>query len=509
MRAHDDVARGVWRRLRAQFGHGTDRLGRCCRVPGGESGSRAAGGAGGRGGSGAAAGGGESTGSGGQAGTAGVTGVAGRGGSAGSGLAGSGGQAGAIGGVSGARGGAGGAGGVTGFGGGDGGTAGGARYLPPATARTDTIIDTGWRHLRSNASDAGATSFDDSTWTAVDLAPQLEREGRTGRRQQLLPGYRLVPPSLHAAGQASGKRVFLQFDGANIVATVYVNGTMVGSHRGGFARFRFDVTANVTPGADNVIAVQVSNASVNDVAPLDADFTFFGGLYRDVHVLVTDAVHADALDFSSSGLYVTPTNVTATSATLGTSVRVRNDQPAAQSVTVDTVVVRADGTTAARLSATGSVAAGASQSLSATMAFASPHLWNGVTDPYLYTAVREIRVGATVTDVVSAPLGFRFYTRRRGPGLFAQRPVRRSARREPAPGPARHGLGDHRRRSTTQDFDLIHEMGANAIRTVALPARPEGLQPRRRARLRACGRRSRWSTRSPTRPPSPTTPASS
>ena len=63
---------------------------------------------------------------------------------------------------------------------------------------------------------------------------------------------------------------------------------MVGTHRGGFSRFRFDVTGDVTPGADNVIAVQVSNAAVNDVPPLDADFTFFGGLYRDVHVLITD-----------------------------------------------------------------------------------------------------------------------------------------------------------------------------------------------------------------------------
>src|SRR6185436_3082528 len=92
---------------------------------------------------------------------------------------------------------------------------------------------------------------------------------------------------------AAGKRIYLQFDGANIVATVYVNGTMVGTHRGDFARFRFDVTAVMTPGSDNVIAVQVSNAAVTDVAPLDADFTFFGGLYRDVHVLITDTVHVD------------------------------------------------------------------------------------------------------------------------------------------------------------------------------------------------------------------------
>src|SRR6185295_9057125 len=123
---------------------------------------------------------------------------------------------------------------------------------------------------------------------------------------------------------AAGKRIYLQFDGANIVATVYVNGTMVGTHRGGFSRFRFEVTGMMTPGSDSVIAVMVSNSAVTDVPPLSADFTFFGGLYRDVHVLVTDTVHVDALDFAAPGVYVTPTAVTAASATLGTGVRVRN-----------------------------------------------------------------------------------------------------------------------------------------------------------------------------------------
>src|SRR4029453_16113499 len=120
-------------------------------------------------------------------------------------------------------------------------------------------------------------------------------------------------------------------------------------------------------------------------------------------------VHVDAMDFGSSGVYVSPTNVSATTATLGTGVRVRNDQAAAQAVTVDSVVVRADGTVAARLSASGSVSANASQLLSASAAFPNPHLWNGVADPYLYTVYAEVRVGGAVIDLVSAPLGFRSY----------------------------------------------------------------------------------------------------
>ena len=81
----------------------------------------------------------------------------------------------------------------------------------------------------------------------------------------------------------------------------------MGEHRGGYARFRFDVTANVKAGADNILAVKVSNAAFTDVAPLNADFTFCGGIYRDVHLLITDPVHVDVEDYGSDGVYLDTT----------------------------------------------------------------------------------------------------------------------------------------------------------------------------------------------------------
>jgi beta-galactosidase len=338
--------------------------------------------------------GGATAGIGGDGGTGGTT--AGRGGA---GMAGAGGAAG--------RGGSGGAGGR----GGGGGAAGAAgAYVPPSSTRTDTVIDSGWKHLRSDASGASATGFNDSAWSSISLPHTWNAmDGQDGGNNYYrgIGWYRrhYTPPA-----SAAGKRIFLQFDGANIVANVWVNGTMVGTHRGGFARFRFDVTATMTPGSDNVIAVQVSNAAVADVAPTSADFTFFGGLYRDVHVLITDPVHVDALDFASPGVYISATNVSATNAMLASNVRVRNDQTATAAVSVDTVVVRADGTVAARLSAGGNLSAGASALLAANAAFPNPHLWNGIADPYVYTVYAEIRVGGAVTDVVSVPFGFRFYS---------------------------------------------------------------------------------------------------
>src|SRR5262252_4695667 len=311
-------------------------------------------------------------------------------------------------------------------------------------------------------SGAPAIAYDDSSWAVVTLPHTwnaMDGEDGGSNYYRGIGWYRrhYTPPA-----SASGKQMFLQFDGANIVADVYVNGTKVGEHRGGFARFRFDVTSQMTLG-DNVIAVQVSNAAVADVPPLSADFTFFGGLYRDVHVLITDSVHVDALDFGSSGLYVTPTDVSATGATLATSVRVRNDQTTAQSVTVDTFVVRDDGTIATRLSATSSVAATSTQLLSASGPFANPHLWNGVADPYLYTVYAEVRVGGTATDLVSAPLGFRFYSVDPAQGFSLNGQYLDL-----------HGVNRHQDRldmgwavtdaQHDEDFALIRELGANIVR---------------------------------------------
>jgi hypothetical protein len=116
-------------------------------------------------------------------------------------------------------------------------------YVPPTTTRADTVINTGWKHLRMDNSGASAAAFDDASWASGDAAAHLERDRRPGRRQQLLPGIGWYRRHYTPPASAAGKRIFLQFDGANIVAVVYVNGTMVGTHRGGFSRFRFDVTA--------------------------------------------------------------------------------------------------------------------------------------------------------------------------------------------------------------------------------------------------------------------------
>ena len=125
---------------------------------------------------------------------------------------------------------------------------------------------------------------------------------------------------------------FLKFDGAFSVTDVYVNGNFVGEHQGGFAAFVYDVTPCLNVGADNLIAVKVNNAVNTNIPPLSADFTFFGGLYRDVHLLVTDPVQISPLDYGSPGIYLKTTSVSSNSANLQVTAVLSNSTATAQIV---------------------------------------------------------------------------------------------------------------------------------------------------------------------------------
>jgi beta-galactosidase len=255
----------------------------------------------------------------------------------------------------------------------------------------------------------------------------------------------------------------------------------------------------MTPGSDNVIAVMVSNTAVSDVAPLNADFTFFGGLYRDVHVLITEPVHVDTMDFASSGVYVSPTNVSATAhaGTACASATIRRG-PGGHGRHGRGARGR---TIATRLSATSSVRGDATL-LSRRRAFPNPHLWNGVADPYLYTVYAEVRVGGAVVDVVSVPLGFRFFSVDAAQGFSLNGQYLDL-----------HGVNRHQDRLNMgwaitnaqhdEDMALIARWAptSSACRTTSTPDYFHDSADR--AGRRAVGRRSRWSTTSPTTPRSP------
>ncbi len=341
-----------------------------------------------------------------------------------------------------------------------------ATYTPPSL-RQRVDLNSGWRFVRTDVSGAQAPSFDDSAWTAVTVPHTWNaKDGEDGGSDYYrgVGWYRrhYTPPTTFA-----GKKLWLQFAGANTVTDVWVNGTYLGQHRGGYARFRFDATAALKPGVDNVIAVKVSNAAFADVAPLSADFTFFGGIYRNVSLIVTDPLSVRMLDNAGPGLYLRQRGVSATSATVDLTTKLWNNSTSARTVAVHAVVTdAADNVVADTTSTAVTVAAAAGTQTVQTVTIANPRRWQGRTDPYLYKANVEIRdtVAGTVTDVVTERLGLRSVTVDANQGLFLN-----------GTHLSLHGVNRHQDlldqgwaisdANHTRDFDLMDEMGVNALRT--------------------------------------------
>lgn len=130
------------------------------------------------------------------------------------------------------------------------------------------------------------------------------------------------------------RRLFLRFEGVNSVADVFINGKYLGEHRGGYGAFIFELTGKVNYGKENTILVRANNAERLDVMPLVGDFNMYGGIYRDVHLLLTDEVCISPLDYASSGVCLVPKKVTDAVAEVCARVRLSNGTDKPQSVTL-------------------------------------------------------------------------------------------------------------------------------------------------------------------------------
>lgn len=283
-------------------------------------------------------------------------------------------------------------------------------YAPASSSRADRVLDAGWRFVRQDVPGAQAPGFDDSSWSAINLPHTWNNlDGQAGGTNY----YRGIGWYRHhctVESSLAGRHFFLKFDGAFSDAEVWLNGNCLGEHQGGFAAFVFDVTPYIKLGADNLIAVKVSNALNTNLPPLAADFTFFGGLYRDAHLLVTAPVHISPLDCGSAGVYLKPTEVSSNSAALQVTAVLSNAAPAAAAITIRTVITDAKAQPVATLTNQLSLPPGVLSNVTASTIIAHPHLWDGLADPYLYRACVEVWADGKVVDSITQPLGFRWFS---------------------------------------------------------------------------------------------------
>jgi beta-galactosidase len=204
-----------------------------------------------------------------------------------------------------------------------------------------------------------------------------------------------------------GRCLWLDLEGAASVKDVFVNGRFIGRHKGAFTAAAFDLTPAIKFGAPNVIAVRVSNRDDETAGMLARSVLYYvnGGMFRAAHLVKTGAVQIFP-EMGSSGVFLTPGNITAASATLATRTAVRNatDQPV--KVVVRQVVTAPDGTGAADFSQAAVVPASETKSVEAIGRVPRPELWD-LGKPNLYTVRTEVLMDGRPTDAITSQTGFR------------------------------------------------------------------------------------------------------
>ncbi|MDE5859200.1 MAG: glycoside hydrolase family 2 protein, partial [Oscillospiraceae bacterium] len=224
-----------------------------------------------------------------------------------------------------------------------------------------------------------------------------------------LGGYRKT--AYFSGTEYGGKSVFIEFDGANTVTELYVNGSLAGRHEGGYSAFRFDITNFIRLDSENIFAVRVNNAPTDYIAPItdQGDFTKMGGIYRDVRIIAAEPVHIDLMDFGSSGIYITPKNISESRADTDIIVKLANDS--SESITANVSVKILDNGGNISVLENQDIILFANEKVQAefTLQINTPILWNGTENPYLYNAEITVEANGKILDGYRQKFGIRTY----------------------------------------------------------------------------------------------------
>ena len=246
-----------------------------------------------------------------------------------------------------------------------------------------------------------------------------------------------------------GNQVYLEFRGANSSATVEVNGKELMTHDGGYSTFRVNITDVLAD--QNTVKVSVDNSPNDRVYPQKADFTFYGGIYRDVYIITVDENHFDLDSYGSKGFMITP-NLDGDKAVI--------DFKTYSVGQADKIVVAVEGVGEVEL-AIGME--NGKQVATGSLAIDQVHRWDGLDDPYLYTATASLYKNGEVVDEVTDRFGCREYSFDPEKGFFL------NGRSYPLHGVSRHqdrkDMGNAlTKKEHDEDMELILEVGANSIR---------------------------------------------
>ena len=328
-----------------------------------------------------------------------------------------------------------------------------AAFVAEAAAREVYRLNDDWTfYFRSeNSADDARNITLPHTWNLDALAGNSEYQRTPGNYMR-----RLYIPAVWAS-----KRLFLRFGGVQTVADVFVNGHHVGEHRGGFTAFTLEITDRVKFGAENHLLVVVSNTFQNDVLPTSTEQNVYGGVYRDVDLILTDKVAVSPTVWGTDGLFVEQVSVDADAVEGRAAVYVSAPKDYLGMITL--TVRDPDGYVV--VEKTHKDNRTAEQPVTIPFSIEAPRLWSPAA-PNLYTVTARV-VCDSLVDEVTVRTGFRRIATS-GSGLLINGDTVRM-----------HGVALYHDRASVanafsaadydEDLALVRDVGANAVHSVSGP----------------------------------------
>ena len=342
-----------------------------------------------------------------------------------------------------------------------------------AQQRVVYTINDGWKFTKGSPFEAQLAGCDDSSWETVNIPHTWNNKDADDETPGFYRGPAWYRKQLFVDKSQEGRQAVIYFEGANQEVRFYLNGQFVGEHKGGYTRFCFDITSHLRYGQENLFAIYVNNVYNPNIPPLSADFTFFGGIYRDVYLQFMNPVHIATNDYASSGVYIRTPEVNNSAASVEITTLLTNDMPQPTEIRVENIICDADGKEVKKTQAEVKLAAGETKTdISKKIKIDSPRLWD-IDDPYrymVYTRILDKRKGTLLDEVVN-PLGLRWFKFDSEKGFFLNGKGRKLI------GTARHQ--DYFQKGNAlrdelhvQDVLLLKEMGGNFLRVSHYPQDP-------------------------------------
>jgi len=306
-------------------------------------------------------------------------------------------------------------------------------------------INTKWAFTKQASEVPAAMPLD---WYIVNLPHSWNAiDGQDGDNDYYR-GTAYYAKTISKADLPAAEQYYLELQGANSSADVYLNGKHMAHHDGGYSTWRVNVTEEL--GMNSLLVIAVDNKANETVYPQMADFTFYGGIYRDVNIICVNESHFDLDYYGGPGIKVTP-EINGKDAKVEVETWITNSRMG-QSVRYS--ICEADGSAVASVEC---------DDTKAVLDIVGVHLWHGRKDPYLYTAKAELIEDGKVIDAVSARFGCRTFEIHPENGFILngeEYPLRGVSRHQDRWGVGNALLPEHHE----EDIDLICEVGCTTIR---------------------------------------------